>query len=218
MDLVSLAWETSADSRYCETDSIVRDPSVAVHHLLPPTSLSPTPRILGSEDHISFDSGVMLFRVDQETKDFVDQVISGSVTETPSVSCLSVQHRIHALLRANAELAEYFYQIPNWWLNSNEIHERCSRHRGPWSPRLHERVQRKSIYRPLKHASLVARTAMSNFGRSGKRGQTDRPPVQRLEECKWTRDHAYSHWVQASAGIRGMRFFDETDSTIIHVP
>lgn len=125
------------------------------------------------------------------------------------------------LLRSEPSYADYFYRIPKWWLNAYSLEE-PSNTPGSWYPRLHvhfvKQLKRKSSFRPvLEQASRIAQRA-SNL--NGTRAAAKHAhPIRGLVESSWTRSQAEGYWAKhAVAGIHGMRFLDEMQSTVVHVP
>ncbi|RXK40509.1 hypothetical protein M231_02161 [Tremella mesenterica] len=56
-----------------DADTLIYNPSIPLHHLLPPSHLTPTPWILGNQDSNGFNDGVVLYRV---CRDIIDMLIA----------------------------------------------------------------------------------------------------------------------------------------------
>ncbi|WVF72890.1 hypothetical protein IAT40_007708 [Kwoniella sp. CBS 6097] len=76
-----------------DADSLISDPAVPLHLLLPPDSVTPTPLVLGTQDHNGFNAGAMLYRIDNRV--------------------LFAQYLVE-----NPDFAKHFYEIPRLWINA----------------------------------------------------------------------------------------------------
>ena len=101
---------------------------MAIHDLLPPTTLDPPPLILANQDLNGFNDGVTLSRVSHQLVSFLSQVIvaSHSLTSqwhlgTGGEGPPSDQRAISLVILGDNDFREGFYEIPMTWLNAYTI-------------------------------------------------------------------------------------------------
>lgn len=193
-----------ADDSYADADTIVYDPSVALHQLLPPDDLSPRPLILGSQDHNGFDNGAFLIRVTAFTLDLVKKTIAEGLAMQNST--ISEQHFFGEVLR-RPKVARHFFEIPQRWLNAYFPRE---------GPQLHvhlvDRLKKKHSFRPLvQHSRTVYRLAAALARTQGDRGSG----LASLPQYGQTSAHAREWWGGVVGGVASVKFLDEVKGKII---
>ncbi|RSH89304.1 hypothetical protein EHS25_002416 [Saitozyma podzolica] len=115
-----------------DADSLILNPSIPLHALLPPpfsppsphaftpAPLEPPPLILGNQDGNGFNAGVVMFRVDPRLAAFIMSMLAHE-------SELATLHKSHPSdqylfgytiqLEENKDVADAFYEIPMMWIN-----------------------------------------------------------------------------------------------------
>ncbi|OCF77427.1 hypothetical protein I204_01415 [Kwoniella mangroviensis CBS 8886] len=58
-----------------DVDTIISNPSIPIHFLLPPPTLDPPPMFLGNQDHNGFNAGVLIFRIHPHILKLLEWVI-----------------------------------------------------------------------------------------------------------------------------------------------
>lgn len=206
-------WIRRADRcRYADADTIVADPSVAVHQLLPPPGLSPEPLLLGSQDHNGLNAGVLLMRVAPASLRFLEDLIS----DTKRPGGLSDQHYTGWRLRTDPAVSDHFYEIPKHWLNAYWLSEVTAQ---PWRPAMHVHLVNwlsdKVPWRPaVRHATRIARDARKAYADAyNVRGAVRDSAMgfELLPQYKLAAESAHKWWAQAVGGVRKMRFLDESE-------
>jgi hypothetical protein len=104
-----------------DADTIPINPSVPVHHLIPP---SPDVWFLGNEDWNGFNAGNMLLRISRETVAFMSHVIAREVDMSryentgKYVSAPPSDQEALCQSFAEDEWKEHFYRVPMKWFNA----------------------------------------------------------------------------------------------------
>lgn len=196
--------------RYTDADTIVSDPSIALHLLLPPEDRTPEPLLLGSQDHNGFNAGVFLIRVHPTMLEFLEDLIS----DTLLPGKLSDQHYMGLRLRTQQKYSDHFYEIPKQWLNAYWLNELGTK---PWKPMLHVHLVNwlsdSVSWRPMvRQAIRIAKEAKGAYSREyNVRGSVQNSifGFELLPQYENTKKSSEKWWKQAVNGIRKMRFLDE---------
>ncbi|WVR00083.1 hypothetical protein IAU59_007225 [Kwoniella sp. CBS 9459] len=204
-----------------DADSLISDPAVPLHLLLPPAeTVTPTPLILGSQDHNGFNSGVMLFRVDTRVLGYIDSVIETfhAFNEPPPDKAKgwvpSDQVLLAQELVENAELAQHFYQIPRLWINAYWIAD------AEWDPstpqlqvHLVNHLKRRVPFAPIVRHNLAILEAANEARARSRADEGDMELVHGyghgldlLPQWDSTAEAGSNFWQDARAGIEDMRW------------
>ena len=209
--------------RWTDADTLIVNPLVAIHDLLPPSTLSPPPLILANQDSGGFNDGVTLFRVNHRLATFLSQVISlshemtslwhlGTGGEGPP----SDQRAIAITLLANRDLCAGFYEIPQSWLNAYDLDAQ----EGEFELRaqvhlVNERKYGKGAEEAVERASEMAERVYEGAqrlavrsGESGGREERDQGEngLGLMDEVGRVREEAERWWSTAVGGVEGMVF------------
>lgn len=121
-----------AHSRLTDVDTLIVDPSVPLHLLLPNSTLystlSPAPFIIGTQDYLGFNNGIITYRVSHRTVTFLSRVLAieyhiiepdSSIPPQPILddSPPFDQRATGLALKNYRDAAEGFYLIPQEWFS-----------------------------------------------------------------------------------------------------
>ena len=112
-----------------DVDTIILDPGVAVHDLLPPETIQPYPIFLGHKDKVmGFNAGVMTMRVCPELVEFLSDALlihrHFYIPEKEGTSHRGIptdQDSLALSLQRDKHFAELFYEIPRRWLSTYTV-------------------------------------------------------------------------------------------------
>jgi hypothetical protein len=193
---------------YADATTLVSNPAVPVHALLPPADLTPAPYVLGAQTDAGFTAAVLLIRVTPAVLGMVSATISaGKAERQPAVSD---QHYLSNTLRANATFAQHFYEMPQAWLHAED--GAAAAHAEAWVPRLHVAVQQQS-FRPVAQATAAIYREAQRL--AAEAGQAVGSGLDLMPEQGWTAAQARDWWGAARGGIHGMRFVDESQLAVV---
>lgn len=196
--------------RWTDADTLIVNPVVAIHDLLPPSTLSPPPIILANQDSNGFNDGVTFFRVSHRLVTFLSQVlvISHDLTTlwhkgTGGEGPPSDQRALSLSILANPDIQEGFYEIPMRWMNAYTLPGKENH----WSPhgQVHL-VETRKYDRDFGELSKVAdgvyEEAQKRAWGKGQEGNG----LGLMPEAYKVKHAAEEWWKDAKSGIEGMVF------------
>ncbi|BEI84437.1 hypothetical protein CcaverHIS002_0410410 [Cutaneotrichosporon cavernicola] len=216
---------------YSDADSIVSDPAVPLHVLLPPPSLNA--HFAFGVDPNGINAGVFAIRVSPLALEFVETVLDWSDTNTSPL--ISDQHWIGLTLRRNETFANAFIEMHRSWMNAYVIDDVGAGTSSPygdkkesWAPQwqvhLVNHFKRKYSWRPFVERALAVyeRGVAAAGGKVGNEGgkvsqagegrsQRESRPVglDMLPQAGWAQETADRWWAGRQTGIVGIHFLDE---------
>lgn len=212
--------------RYCDADTIVSDPSIGLHHLLPPDTLNPQPLMIAGQDHNGLSAGAFGVRVMSETAEFLESVLAPNSVEDGH----SDQHHLGRALRSpeGASFAGAFYEIPRMWVNAyfldNDatyaINEEGDGWYPVWQVHLVDHLKFKYSFRTLLEQAIEVTTEalalQADVKIAGRRSGAlaVRNAMELLPSTAWTIRRAREHWEIVEPGIDGMLFLDEVHGVV----
>ncbi|WWC91830.1 uncharacterized protein L201_006777 [Kwoniella dendrophila CBS 6074] len=101
-----------------DIDTVISNPAIPIHSLLPPSSLSPEPLFLGNQDHNGFNAGVMIFKIDPIILSLLEAVIEGFETSSESDLSSNDHSLLSRAINDNPKISKHFYEIPQNWFNA----------------------------------------------------------------------------------------------------
>ncbi|OCF42242.1 hypothetical protein I317_03977 [Kwoniella heveanensis CBS 569] len=212
------------DQRYdwvfmTDSDSLISDPAVPLHLLLPSESKSPAPLILGTQDHNGFNSGVMLFRIDIRVLDYINMVIERfhasdvAPSDKPKDWVPSDQVLLAQILVDDPDLAQHFYEIPRFWINAYWI---ADTEWDPSTPQLQVHLvnhlkRRVSLAPIVRHNLAILEAAAEAKANLDTMSEADQEygyghGLDLLPQWNVTLDAGREFWEGAQGGIDGMRW------------
>ncbi|WVQ81413.1 hypothetical protein IAT38_003537 [Cryptococcus sp. DSM 104549] len=190
---------------FTDIDTVISNPAIPLHLLLPPSNLTPEPHILGNQDHNGLNAGVLLLRASPLILELVEWCLL-TFESTPDKGdgwAPSDQILLGRRLLDDPELASHFYEIPQRWLNAYFLEPEDE-----WAPpqlQVHfvNRLKFKYAFMPvvkaLSEVLVRGREAAERAGKGGT-GLELLPDVEKAERAgrEW--------WAQAKSGVKDMRF------------
>ncbi|GMK56841.1 hypothetical protein CspeluHIS016_0306810 [Cutaneotrichosporon spelunceum] len=216
---------------YSDADSIVTDPAVPLHALLPPPSLDA--HFLFGVDPNGVNAGVFAIRISPLALEFVQTVLD--LAETNSNPVITDQHWVGVTLRRNEKFANAFAEMPRSWMNAYILDDVgagttsiSGNDRAAWTPQwqvhLVNHFKRKYSWRPLVERALkvyelgvaAAGGKVESEGGSvsqageGRKKKENRPVgLDKLNQARWAQEVANQWWAEPRIGIMGINFLDE---------
>jgi hypothetical protein len=116
-----LAVNSVADAcRMTDIDTVIVNPTIPIHHLLPPSTFEPPPLMIGNQDKAGFNAGSVLYHLEPALLDLIEFSFDVVRQHLEYHSFPSDQYVIHRALLDHSELGERFYEIPQFWTNPYE--------------------------------------------------------------------------------------------------
>ena len=111
--------------RWTDADTIIANPAVPLHALLPTPSLRPVPLILGNQDHNGFNNGAMFLHVEPLLIQLLDDILAlEAKLLVPWRHSPSDQRLMGMVLQENNVMGSRFFEIPQQWTNAYSL-DRC---------------------------------------------------------------------------------------------
>jgi hypothetical protein len=208
---VTLIPSTCVTSRLRDVDTFITNPAIATQDLLPPSSLTPKPLILGNQDHNGFNAGVILFHVERLLVEFTEKVLQLEKQYTiPWWSASTDQHLTCDVLKEDPTISDRFYEIPQAWLNiyylPNNIADAENEEEEPHlQVHLVRGVKKKLSHRKLLElADEVYMLRKEKAMQIGDRGNG----LETLGQRSKTKRFAERWWKEHPGGVEGIKFND----------
>ena len=124
-----------------DSDTLITDPRIAIHDMLPPRQLDPQPWFIGNQDQGGFNAGVTIIRVCPETVQIMGHALAFAPLQDRGVGD---QGLLALTFQSRPDYAAHFYQIPMRWYNMypgsqfdpGGEHEHFGKQRGTYTPEM----------------------------------------------------------------------------------
>lgn len=191
-----------------DADTLILDPGIALHDLLPPRDLSPSPTILVNQDYNGFNAGVIFFRICHHSITILNRVLA---TETELVDveggqAISDQQLFALVIQKYQDIQDHLYEIPRLWVNAYWGDLNWDGEELVWQVHLVNWTKRnKDWERILRVAARVYRLAEDLAIQAGHPEQNG---LSLLPSAARAREDAKRWWAVAKNGIEGFKWCD----------
>ncbi|WVW86284.1 hypothetical protein I302_108326 [Kwoniella bestiolae CBS 10118] len=195
-----------------DVDTIISNPSIPIHLLLPPTSVHPQPLFLGNQDHNGFNAGVLILKVHPTILKLLEWVIMQFEDSLNTLKQGEIPRNDQVLLSTalNTEelgYAEGFYEIPMERFNAYFLRV------GEVQMQVHfvNRLKYRYRFTPVVEENFgILREAQRQLSRiqEDERGSMgiSAHGLELIGEYELARKTGEEYWRGAKNGIEGMRF------------
>ncbi|WWD03770.1 hypothetical protein V865_001826 [Kwoniella europaea PYCC6329] len=191
-----------------DIDTIISNPSIPIHFLLPPPTLDPPPMFLGNQDHNGFNAGVLIFRIHPHTLTLLQWVINEFEKSLERLKEGELPRNDQVLLSTALNQPELgyskgFYKIPKNWFNAYFLGQ------GDVQLQVHlvNRLEYEYRFTPVIEENFrKLREAQELLRRSGKNGDGHGRGLDLMYDYELAWRTGEEYWKDAKNGIENMKF------------
>jgi hypothetical protein len=206
-------------ARFTDPDTLIIDPIIALHELLPPSTIHPTPLLLINSDQDAFNAGVMIIRVDPASVAILSQALAVEAQRVDygGQSEMSDQFLLSRVITSHSEIRDRVWEIPMMWFNAyfldNEEGGDWGKQDGVWTPKMQiHLVAGNKIGANVKKYTGLEQEVYDGVEDEARRkglwmeGMDMGEAMQATEKSQLVRIAAAAWWSEARVGLPDMRF------------